>query len=530
MKVILCAINAKYIHTNLAVRSLRAFCGEADIVEYTIGDPIEKIYLRLLEENAAVYGFSCYLWNIEIVKKLCELLKKSRPGCRIIVGGPEVSYEEDEILTWGTVDHIVLGEGEQAFDKLLACLREGKQAPGKMSCEPLDMNSLPFPYEGEQFDGRIIYYEASRGCPFHCRYCLSAGDKLRFRDIEMVKRELAFFVSKRIKQVKFVDRTFNADKDYARALFAYIISLGGKTNFHCEIAGHLLDEETMALLKTAPYGMFQFEIGVQTTNPDTLAQVRRQTDIAVLRDRVKQLKAYGNIHIHLDLIAGLPGEDLVSFKKSFNDTYEMEPDMLQLGFLKLLKGSGLREDAKKSGITYASFAPYEVISTRSLSAEDLLLLKKCEKGLEFYNAGRYPFALRYAASQVLPFDFYTALGERLYKAKGALNQKEQMLALYRCGLDANFSPDIWKEIIRYDYLRHEKQGEYLEEIGFVQNTAALKRLQSLRKAGEPKNRQLHVEHFTFDVPSFVSKDQSHQDRDVYVLFDYRLKKADRLSS
>ena len=282
MKTMLCAINAKYIHTNLAVRYLRAYCQDVDILEFSINDPVEKIYQKLLDFNGAVYGFSCYLWNIEIVKKLCELLKKSLPDCCVVLGGPEVSYQNEDVLSWGTVDHIISGEGEQAFKQLLESLQTKGNRFQMIYGDKLDINMLPFPYKGEKFDERILYYEASRGCPFHCRYCLSAGDKLRFRNIETVKRELAYFVAAGVKQVKFVDRTFNADREYARNIFAYLISLDGTTNFHCEITGHILDEETLELLKTAPRGLFQFEIGVQSTNPYTLEQIQRTTDISVL--------------------------------------------------------------------------------------------------------------------------------------------------------------------------------------------------------------------------------------------------------
>ena len=244
-------------------------------------------------------------------------------------------------------------------------------------------------------------------------------------------------------------------------------------------------------------------------------------------DRVKRLKSYGNIHIHLDLIAGLPGEDLASFRKSFNETYALTPDMLQLGFLKLLKGSGLREDAKKYGIVYSSFAPYEVISTPQMSAQDLLLLKKCERGLEYYNTKRYACSLKYAIIKIAPFDFYTTFGERLFQLKGALNQTEQTRELFRCGLDAGFPLNEWQEIVRYDYLHHDKQNEYMEEIGYLENPAAKRRLQEMRKIYPHLGRYCHVEYFAFDVPLFITSGKKDSPP-TCVLFDYLTKEAKKI--
>ena len=428
MKVLLAAINAKYIHSNLGIYSLKTYGekmlkewglaeqAEISLAEYTINHQMEQILQDIYKRKPDVIGFSCYIWNISYVKVILADIKKVLPDVKIWAGGPEVSYHGEAFLKEEpAVDLVMMGEGEITFAHFLKALLEGedlKQVPGLMVRnadgtftdtgfrQVMDMSQIPFPYafmDMKELEHRIIYYESSRGCPFSCAYCLSSIDKkLRFRSLDLVLPELEWFLQAKVPQVKFVDRTFNCKKSHAMAIWQYIRDHdNGVTNFHFEIAADLLDKDELDLLSTMRPGLVQLEIGVQSTNEKTLEAIRRKTDIEEIREITETINSWHNIHQHLDLIAGLPWEDLESFKKSFNDVYEMEPEQLQLGFLKVLKGSYMEELIPDCDLLYSAAPPYEVLCTKWLSYGDVLELKDIEEMTEVhYNRRQFTCTLK----------------------------------------------------------------------------------------------------------------------------------------
>ena len=428
MKVLLAAINAKYIHSNLGIYSLKTYGekmlkewglaeqAEISLAEYTINHQMEQILQDIYKRKPDVIGFSCYIWNISYVKVILADIKKVLPDVKIWAGGPEVSYHGEAFLKEEpAVDLVMMGEGEITFAHFLKALLEGedlKQVPGLMVRnaddtftdtgfrQVMDMSQIPFPYafmDMKELEHRIIYYESSRGCPFSCAYCLSSIDKkLRFRSLDLVLPELEWFLQAKVPQVKFVDRTFNCKKSHAMAIWQYIRDHdNGVTNFHFEIAADLLDKDELDLLSTMRPGLVQLEIGVQSTNEKTLETIRRKTDIEEIRQITATINSWHNIHQHLDLIAGLPWEDLESFKKSFNDVYEMEPEQLQLGFLKVLKGSYMEELIPTCDLLYSAAPPYEVLCTKWLSYGDVLELKDIEEMTEVhYNSRQFTCTLK----------------------------------------------------------------------------------------------------------------------------------------
>ena len=428
MKVLLAAINAKYIHSNLGIYSLKTYGekmlkewglaeqAEISLAEYTINHQMEQILQDIYKRKPDVIGFSCYIWNISYVKVILADIKKVLPDVKIWAGGPEVSYHWEFFLKEvPAVDLVMMGEGEITFAHFLKALLEGedlKQVPGLMVRnadgtftdtgfrQVMDMSQIPFPYafmDMKELEHRIIYYESSRGCPFSCAYCLSSIDKkLRFRSLDLVLPELEWFLQAKVPQVKFVDRTFNCKKSHAMAIWQYIRDHdNGVTNFHFEIAADLLDKDELDLLSTMRPGLVQLEIGVQSTNEKTLEAIRRKTDIEEIREITETINSWHNIHQHLDLIAGLPWEDLESFKKSFNDVYEMEPEQLQLGFLKVLKGSYMEELIPTCDLLYSAAPPYEVLCTKWLSYGDVLELKDIEEMTEVhYNSRQFTCTLK----------------------------------------------------------------------------------------------------------------------------------------
>lgn len=428
MKVLLAAINAKYIHSNLGIYSLKTYGekmlkewglaeqAEISLAEYTINHQMEQILQDIYKRKPDVIGFSCYIWNISYVKVILADIKKVLPDVKIWAGGPEVSYHGEAFLKEEpAVDLVMMGEGEITFAHFLKALLEGedlKQVPGLMVRnadgtftdtgfrQVMDMSQISFPYafmDMKELEHRIIYYESSRGCPFSCAYCLSSIDKkLRFRSLDLVLPELEWFLQAKVPQVKFVDRTFNCKKSHAMAIWQYIRDHdNGVTNFHFEIAADLLDKDELDLLSTMRPGLAQLEIGVQSTNEKTLEAIRRKTDIEEIREITETINSWHNIHQHLDLIAGLPWEDLESFKKSFNDVYEMEPEQLQLGFLKVLKGSYMEELIPTCDLLYSAAPPYEVLCTKWLSYGDVLELKDIEEMTEVhYNSRQFTCTLK----------------------------------------------------------------------------------------------------------------------------------------
>lgn len=442
MKIILAACNAKYIHSNLAVYDLQAYARQYQqhilLKEYTINQQKDEIMKDLYEEKPDVICFSCYIWNISFVKELAEDLKKVLPSVPFWAGGPEVSFDAEAFLAANPAfDGVMVGEGEETFLELAGyyvdhrksleqirgiAFRKENQVLHNEWREIMDLSKVPFPYKDLQdFDHRIIYYESSRGCPFSCSYCLSSVDKkLRFRSLDLVRKELQFFLDHKVPQVKFVDRTFNCKHDHAMAIWKYIVEHdNGVTNFHFEIAADLLREEELELMATMRPGLIQLEIGVQSTNLQTLEAIHRKTDFSRICQIVERIHSFGNIHQHLDLIAGLPYEDYDSFHHSFNDVYALRPQQFQLGFLKVLKGSLMKQMEKEYGIVHKEKEPYEVLSTNWITYEDVLNLKKVENMVEvYYNSGQFENSLKYVET-LFPdsFTMYEALG-RFYEQKG----------------------------------------------------------------------------------------------------------------
>ena len=485
MKILLAACNAKYIHSNLAVYDLKAYSSDYDehviLREYTINQPKDEILKDIYSSGADVVCFSCYIWNISFVRELIRDLVKILPKTAFWAGGPEVSYDAEKFLTeMPEMTGVMVGEGEKTFHDLLEFYIDGKDSLEEISGiayrtgdkiihngwrELMDLSAIPFVYEHlEKFENRIIYYESSRGCPFSCSYCLSSIDKkLRFRDLELVKKELQFFLDHRVPQVKFVDRTFNCKHEHAMTIWKYILEHdNGVTNFHFEISADLLREEEMELMSQMRPGLIQLEIGVQSTNPETIRAIHRHMDLKKLEHCVNRVHSFRNIHQHLDLIAGLPYEDYDTFHQSFNDVYQMKPDQLQLGFLKVLKGSLMQKEAEVYGIVYKEKEPYEVLSTNWLTYGEVLKLKMVESMVEvYYNSGQFWHTLEY----LVPFEkdaftFYEKLGS-FYEKKGYSEISHSRMRRYEILLEylqeeTDVSAEVAAQKMLYDLYLREK--------------------------------------------------------------------------
>lgn len=467
MKILLAACNAKYIHSNPAVYDLKAYAAaykdSVQIKEFTINQPKDEIMKEIYRSGADVVCFSCYIWNISFVRELIRDLKKILPDTAFWAGGPEVSFHAKDFLEdMPQVTGIMKGEGEKTFLALAGYYLEGKGRLEEISGivfrkedvivdngfrEPVDLDRIPFIYESpENFENRIIYYESSRGCPFSCSYCLSSIDrKLRFRSLSLVKKELQFFLDHRVPQVKFVDRTFNCRHEHAMEIWKYILEHdNGVTNFHFEVSADLFREDELELIGRMRPGLIQLEIGVQSANPETLEAVHRKTDLEKLRRNVEKIRSFHSVHQHLDLIAGLPCEDYESFRRSFDFVYFMKPDQLQLGFLKVLKGSLMEEKAREYGITCKSMEPYEVLSTRWISYEEILKLKTVESMVEvYYNSGQFQYTLNWLTGfWEDAFSFYEDLG-RFYERKGYEELSHSRIRRYEILLEfLNEKPEI----------------------------------------------------------------------------------------
>lgn len=488
MKILLLALNAKYIHTSLALRYIKAYCKEYEglihILETSINNNENEIIKAIYRQKPDVIGISCYIWNMSYVKQLIPILKKILPSTTIILGGPEVSYNSEELLMNYDVDLIMEGEGEATWQEYLDYRLKHKyvlediaglvykNANGEIyktkSRQPLDLSTLPFVYDNmEGLDHKIIYYEASRGCPFNCQYCLSSIEQgVRFVPVETVKKHMAYFLDKRVKQVKFVDRTFNTRKQFAMEIWRYIINHdNGYTNFHFEIAAELITEEMYTVLEAARPGLIQFEIGVQSTNPKVLNIIKRPMPFEDIKKVVLRIKKMNNIHQHLDLIAGLPEEDYTSFKQSFIDVMSVRPEQFQLGFLKLLKGSGLRENAESFGLVYKEEPPYEILYTSSISYDEILRLHSIDELVDkYYNSGRFSHTLEYLFMCLgNPFDFFEQFSI-FWESKGYDLIEHNKMAYYLHLIEFGhhhtaINEELLKEIIRYDYLLKEPVNE-----------------------------------------------------------------------
>lgn len=522
MKILLVACNAKYIHSNLAVYDLQAYASDyADHIvlkEYTINQQKDDIMRDIYLEHPDVVCVSCYIWNLSFVKELMADLIKILPGADFWAGGPEVSYDAEKFLTENSeFKGVMVGEGEETFKELAGyyveknpqnlkdmtgiCYRDGDQIIHNGWRQIMDLSSIPFIYKDlSEFKNRIIYYESSRGCPFSCSYCLSSIDKkLRFRDTETVKKELQFFIDNKVPQVKFVDRTFNCKHDHAMAIWKYINEHdNGVTNFHFEISADLLREEELQEMSTMRPGLIQLEIGVQSTNPDTIKAIHRTMDFEKLKGIVDRIHSFGNIHQHLDLIAGLPYEDYDSFRHSFNDVYALKPQQLQLGFLKVLKGSHMMEMCREYGIVYKTQEPYEVLSTKWLDYDHVLKLKTVENMVEvYYNSGQFQNTLEYLENFFQDaFSIYERLGS-FYMEKGYGDVSHTRMRRYEILLEfledvPEISMDQVKDQMVYDlYLRENLKSRP----GFARDQKPFERqIWDFRKR-EKVAKNAHVEVF-----------------------------------
>ena len=564
MKFLLVALNAKYIHSNPALHSLRAYAGDnyqenIELAEYTINNESGTILADLYKRQPDVVGFSCYIWNFNMVSELVREFNKLMPNVPIWLGGPEVSFDARNILDkQKEVTGIMIGEGEETFLHLLKYYvkEEGfgdlKKIQGIVTRDNtyverplLDMNKLPFLYEDlSAFENRIIYYESSRGCPFRCSYCLSSVDKtVRVRDFSLVKKELQFFLDHKVPQVKFVDRTFNCVHEHTMNVWKYILENdNGITNFHFEVEADILREDELKLLSEMRPGLVQLEIGVQTTNPVTLKEIRRHMDIEKLRETVKTILSYGTVHVHLDLIAGLPYEDYVSFANSFNEVYAMKPQQLQLGFLKVLKGAYMHEMAKEYGLAYLDKPPYEVLFTKWLSFDDVVKLKNIEEMVEiYYNSNQFTHTLTVLEKEFeTPFELYENLAA-FYEKKGYFVKTPSRMYRYDVLLEfimpvvSKEKETLYKELLVFDiYLRENVKTRpvfasyladnkeivrnfYEKEVENLQYLSGYERFDAKQMA-----RMTHLEKFTYPVWSTkyeeIIKPLANE---RYVLFDYK---------
>ena len=567
MKFLLAAVNAKYIHSNPGVYSLQTHAKElgkhVEIAEYTINSRSEEILADIYRRKPDVMGFSCYIWNIGIILEIVTELHKIMPKLPIWLGGPEVSFDARELLQrQEEITGIMVGEGEETFRELLECYLHIQEKENLEFCEIdyiqlkhirglvmpngstnprtlMTMDAIPFPYGGlEEFENRIVYYESSRGCPFSCSYCLSSIDRTtRLRGLELVKKELQIFLDAKVPQVKFVDRTFNCNHAHAMGIWNYILENdNGITNFHFEVAADIMSEEEIELLQKMRPGAVQLEIGVQSTNERTIREIRRTMDLDKVRDVVGKILAAGNIHIHLDLIAGLPYEDYRTFQKSFGEVYAMRPDQLQLGFLKVLKGSYMHQMAGEYGIEYTSRPPYEVLCTRWLPYQDVRKLKQIEEMVElYYNSGQFKHTLRFLEKEFeTSFDLYRKLA-KFYEKKGYFKENPSRIHRYEVLLSfvEEKIPDktsLFAQLLTLDvYARENSKTRpafardllpFREETRrfYQEEEKAPKFLTGYQNAdARQMARMTHIEVFTFDVAG--TGEELLQP--TYLLFDYQ---------
>lgn len=560
MKTVLVAINAKYIHSNLAVYSLRSYARtfgyEPELLEFTINQQKDQILKGIYEAKPDLLCFSCYIWNLSYAEEIIEDIKKILPKVTIWAGGPEVSYDAPKFLKrHPEVDGIMCAEGEKTLTELISYYEIGKsqgksldgingivyQENKTIHQTPLrdimNMDDLVFPYEDiKDFEHKIIYYESSRGCPFSCSYCLSSIDKkLRFRSFSLVEKELEFFLAHKVPQVKFVDRTFNCKKSHAMAIWTYIKEHdNGITNFHFEVAADLLTEDEIALIQTMRPGLIQLEIGVQSTNEKTLAEIHRKTDFEEITRKVKAVQKGENVHQHLDLIAGLPYENYESFGHSFNDVYALKPEQLQLGFLKVLKGSYMAEAAEGYGCVHKAKPPYEVLGTRWLSYEEILKLKGVEEMVEvYYNSGQFQKTIR-AMEHLFEtaFSMYEELAD--FYEKNGYNEvshtrirRYEILQEFLQEKEANL--EYFKQLMIFDLYARENMktrpqwandlsAYKMQILDFYKKEEENPKLLTDYQSYQARQtiKMTHIEVFTYDVIN------ENEEKGAYpVLFDYK---------
>ena len=573
MKFLLTALNSKYIHTNPALYSLRSYAlyhrpdyaEHIGLCEYTINNRMDEILGQIYRQKPDVLGFSLYIWNVTQILELVREIHKIMPKVPIWLGGPEASYRAKELVeSYPELTGVIVGEGEQTFLELLTyyleceqndaddsiyaihglCLRKDHKVIFTPERELTDLSDLPFLYQDlKQFEHKIIYYETSRGCPFRCSYCLSSIDKkVRLRDIGLVKKELQYFLDEKVPQVKFIDRTFNCNHEHAWEIWSYIKEHdNGITNFHFEIGADLLTDRELELLNSLRPGAVQMEIGVQTTNEKTLQEIRRVMDIGKLKKIVERLHSGHNIHIHLDLIAGLPYEDYESFKHSFNDVYRMKPEQLQLGFLKVLSGSYMKEAERQYDLLYTSYPPYEVLSTKWISYEEICRLKQVEEMVEiYYNSNQFTYTIPYLECFFdNPFDLYETLALFYEKNGYFVNTPSRM---YRYDVLLQFAEEfanreIVVQLLTMDvYLRENAKSRpsfakdlsaYKERVNHFYRMEEKHREDGSNRLKNYEDcdarmmvRQLHIEPFSYDI---FGEEPTYQklDKEVFALYDYR---------
>lgn len=559
MNILLAALNSKFVQTNIAIRYIKSYCSEfeIDIREYTINDSLYSITSDIYHTGARIVGFSCYIWNIDAVLKVCSNLKKIDNDIIIILGGPEVSFDCREFMkSHEFVDYIIKGEGESS-SKLLFSYLSGdnvsmSQIKGLVYRDNdcimengeadliTELDSIPFPYsDDESFENKIVYYESSRGCPFNCSYCLSSTIKgVRFFSIDRVKKDLLWFINKNVSLVKFVDRTFNCSNHYFE-IFKFLVDNRKNTRFHFEISADILDEKLIQFLNTVPKGLFQLEIGVQSTNESTLGYVNRKSDLSKLSHNIIKLRHPDNIHLHLDLIAGLPGEGLESFTRSFNHVFSLKPHMLQLGFLKVLKGSSIRKDTHRYGIVFTEYPPYEVLKTSDISFSELTHLKNIEDTVDrYYNSGRFSTVIKYLSERYASaFNMFESISKyeimNGYGRKNISNVGQYELLYNFCKDTGRGDRGIFRECLAFDYLMQGRNpvvpdflktemivdNQYLWN--FLSNEDNIKKFLPQYTGISAKKiiKNVYVRHFSFDICTYI--DNGKIDTvDKYVIFDY----------
>ncbi|MTI49489.1 B12-binding domain-containing radical SAM protein [Sporosalibacterium faouarense] len=574
MKILLTTLNSKYIHSSLSIRYLKSYCENSFsnimVKEFTINQNPDFIAGEIVKLDTDVVAFSCYIWNIENTLQIAETLKMVKPEIKIIFGGPEVSFDGYKVLEdYKYIDYIIYGEGEETFKDLMVSLENGKQNLNNIqgliyrensriienAPRPLidNLDDIPSPFKEDlnEYKNKIVYFESSRGCPFNCRFCLSSTiNGVRFFSLKRVKSDLKKLIEAEVRQVKFVDRTFNARKEYALDIMRFLIeetkNYKNDINFHFEVTAHLLDEEVLEFLKNVPEGLFQFEIGVQSTNSSTIEAISRKTDLDVLRKVVKKVRDNKNIHQHLDLIAGLPYEDYETFKKSFNDVYSMEPEKLQLGFLKLLKGSELRMDREKYGFKFLDKPPYEVLENNYISYKEILKLKVIEDLVEKYgNEDNFKYSLGFIIKNFYKtaFDFYEDFSiyweGRNYHTR-AHSKKNLYKILYEFfKVNVGSHENIFNEVLKFDYLLNNKSTNLPKYLARESNIEIQKSRHEFLREEENIERHLsnykgesvkeiikdvHFEEFSIDVFKLINNDFKLEDNlsnDRVILFVYK---------
>lgn len=565
IKILLTALNAKYIHSSLALRSLKTYCKDFEenikIAEFTINNDIDFIVNSIYNLKPDVIGFSCYIWNFTMILEIIKTLRKVLPDIKIILGGPEVSYEVQDSFDKAEVDIVIIGEGEASFKELadyfinkngslseikgIAYKEKGKVIITKER-DLISLDEIDFVYKDciSEFENKIIYYESSRGCPYSCQYCLSsASSGVRFLSAERVLSDLNFFLENKVKQVKFVDRTFNCNKKFAIMIWEYLIENDNLvTNFHFEISADILDKDMLNLISKARTGLFQFEIGIQSTNLDTLEKIKRKTNLEPLFENVVKISKMKNIHQHLDLIVGLPNEDYDSFRKSFNDVFSLFPEQLQIGFLKLLKGSGLRRDADKFGIVYRDNAPYEVLFTKNISYEQIQRLKLIEELVEtYYNSGKAYYTIRFLLEFFSsPFDFFEMFS-KFWEDNGhhLVNHDKMKLYLILFEFSNEFvqEADKLKDIIKFDILNNDnirslpqwlniyedesfknsKRQFFCDEEGVLKMDSELSKYSS-----KQLSRMCSYERFSWNIADWIESDfEEVENKETDIFFYYK---------